>query len=177
MPFVTRLFPTHHDILQQDYYGAGRNGLSLLDSNVSVVFADRDGQSLDKIKQHLAAQPHERQRELARIWQVDLEIPNTRPLDAETFGAVIVFRYLHRPLLASIKEAVIPGGIVIYEAFTVGQAKYGHPHNPDFLLRKGELRECFREWSILHYFEGVEHDPVSGQSRGIAQLVAEKPAA
>ena len=157
--------------------GTGRNGLFLLASGIPVVFADRDGHSLEHIKQHLAAQACERQRELARPWQVDLEIPDTRPLDAETFGAILVFRYLHRPLLAGIKEAVIPGGLVIYETFTVEQAKIGRPRNPDFLLRLGELRECFREWDILHYFEGIEHDPVSGQPRAIAQVVAEKPVA
>ena len=156
--------------------GTGRNGLFLLASGIPVVFADRDSQSLEHIKQYLAAQPCERQRELARLWQVDLELPHARPLDAETYGAILVFRYLHRPLLAGIKEAVIPGGLVIYETFTVEQAKLGRPRNPDFLLRHGELRECFCEWDILHYFEGIEHDPASGQRRAVARLVAEKPA-
>ncbi len=157
--------------------GTGRNGLFLLASGIPVVFADRDSPSLEHIKQHLAAQLFERQRELARLWQVDMELPDTHPLDAQTFGAILVFRYLHRPLLAGIKEAVIPGGLVIYETFTVEQAQLGRPRNPDFLLRLGELRECFREWDILHYFEGIEHDPASGQPRAIARLVAEKPVA
>jgi tellurite methyltransferase len=155
--------------------GTGRNGLFLLAGDIPVVFADRDSQSLEQIRQHLAAQPSERQQELARLWQVDLEVPNTRPLDAETFGAILVFRYLHRPLLAGIKEALIPGGLVIYETFTVEQAKIGRPRNPDFLLRLGELRDCFCEWDILHYFEGIEHDPGTGQPRAIARIVAEKP--
>jgi hypothetical protein len=142
-----------------------------------VVFADRDSQSLEHVKQRLAAQPGERERKLARFWQVDLEAPHTNPLDEETFGAILVFRYLHRPLLAGIKEAVIPGGLVIYETFTVEQAKIGRPRNPDFLLRHGELRDCFREWNILHDFEGIEHDPANAQPRAIARVVAEKPAA
>jgi SAM-dependent methyltransferase len=157
--------------------GTGRNGLFLLASDIPVVFADRDSQSLEQIKQHLSDQPCERQQALARLWQVDLEIPHTHPLDAETFGAILVFRYLHRPLLAGIKDAVIPGGLVIYETFTVEQAAIGRPRNPDFLLRPGELRDCFREWDILHDFEGIEHDPASGQPRAIARLVAEKPVA
>jgi SAM-dependent methyltransferase len=157
--------------------GSGRNGLLLLASGIPVVFADRDSQSLEQIKQHLAAQPCERQRELTRLWQVDLEVPHTHPLDAASFGAILVFRYLHRPLLAAIKEAVIPGGLVIYETFTVEQAKIGRPRNPDFLLRPGELRDCFREWHILHDFEGIEHDPANGQPRATARVVAEKPAA
>jgi SAM-dependent methyltransferase len=157
--------------------GTGRNGLFLLASDIPVVFADRDSQALQQIRQHLTAQPGERQRELARFWEVDLEIPDSRPLDGETFGAILVFRYLHRPLLAEIKDAVIPGGLVIYETFTVEQARIGRPRNPDFLLRLGELRDCFREWNILHDFEGIEHDPSTGQQRAIARVVAEKPVA
>lgn len=156
--------------------GTGRNGLFLLSSGIPVVFADRDSQSLEQIRLHLAAHAGVRKRELVRLWQVDLEIPHAHPLDPETFGAIMVFRYLHRPLMAAIKEAVVPGGLVIYETFTVEQAKLGRPRNPDFLLRPGELRDCFREWDILHYFEGIEHDPASGQPlRAIARLVAEKP--
>jgi tellurite methyltransferase len=157
--------------------GTGRNGLYLFDSGVPVVFADRDSQRLGQIKQHLEARPGNQHREMSRIWQVDLEIPGTRPLALETFGAIMVFRYLHRPLLEGIQKAAIPGGLVIYETFTVEQARIGRPCNPDFLLRPGELRDCFREWDILHQFEGIEHDPASGQPRAIAQVVAEKPAA
>ncbi len=153
--------------------GMGRNGLYLLANDVPVVFADRDSESLARIEQHLSP----RQRELARIWRVDLESPGAHPLAAARFGAVVVFRYLHRPLLEGIKEAVIPGGLVIYETFTVKQASFGRPRNPDFLLRVGELRHRFRDWNILLDFEGIERDPLGGQSRAIAQLVAEKPAA
>ncbi len=157
--------------------GTGRNGLSLLARDVSVVFADRDSQRLEQLNQYLAAQTCSRQRDLSRLWQVDLEIPDTHPLAAETFGAIMVFRYLHRPLLEDIKAAVVPGGLVIYETFTVEQANIGRPRNPDFLLQRGELRDCFCDWRILHNFEGIELDSNTGQPRAIAQVVAEKPAA
>jgi tellurite methyltransferase len=155
--------------------GMGRNGLSLLARGITVVFADRDRQSLEQITTQLESDSFKRQKHLGRTWQVDFEDADTRPLEAESFGAIVVFRYLHRPLLEGIKEAVIPGGLVIYETFTQGQAKFGRPRNPDFLLRKGELKECFSGWTILHYFEGIEHDKANGERRAIAQLVAEKP--
>jgi tellurite methyltransferase len=155
--------------------GTGRNGLYLLARGVPVVFADRDSECLDQISRQLEAKPFTRQKQQGRTWQVDFEFPGTRPLEAQSFGAILVFRYLHRPLLHDIKEAVIPGGLLIYETFTVEQARFGGPRNPDFLLRSGELRECFSKWNILHYFEGIEHDPDSGEPRAIAQLVAEKP--
>lgn len=157
--------------------GKGRNGLYLSARGLPVVFADRDDENLEQIKQHLATLPGNRHSDIARLWQVDLEIPGTRPLEPQAFGAIMVFRYLHRPLMAAIKEAVVPGGLVIYETFTLAQASIGRPRNPDFLLRPGELRDCFCDWHILYDFEGIEHDPVSGQSRAIAQIVVEKSAA
>ncbi|CAA0090982.1 Uncharacterised protein [Halioglobus japonicus] len=155
--------------------GAGRNGLYLLANDIPVVFADRDSDSLEKIRQQLATQFHSGQRDRAQLWEVDLEIPGSHPLEARAFGAITVFRYLHRPLLEGIKNAVVPGGLVIYETFTLAQAEIGRPRNPDFLLRPGELRGCFSQWEILHDFEGIERDSSSGQPRAIAQVVAQKP--
>ena len=157
--------------------GSGRNGLYLLANDIPVVFADRDRSSLEKIRQQLAADYPGEQRDRCRLWQVDLEAPGARPLDGVRFGALAVFRYLHRPLMEAIKNAVVPGGLVIYETFTLEQAALGRPRNPDFLLRPGELCDTFNGWKILHSFEGSELDPVSGQCRAIAQLVAEKPRA
>lgn len=84
-------------------------------SDIPVVFATCDSQSLEQIKQHLAAQPCERQRKLARFWHVDLEIPHVHPLDAKTLGAILVFRYLHRHLLSGIKAAVETDGLVLFK--------------------------------------------------------------
>jgi tellurite methyltransferase len=155
--------------------GTGRNGLYLLARGIPVVFADRNSERLEQVSRQLEAKPFNRQKQQGRTWQVDFEVPGTRVLEAQSFGAILVFRYLHRPLLHDIKEAVIPGGLLIYETFTVEQPRFGRPRNPDFLLRSGELRDSFSKWKILHDFEGIERDTVSGEPRAIAQLVAEKP--
>jgi hypothetical protein len=85
---------------------------------------------------------------------------------------VLGFCYLHRPLFPLFKEAVIPGGLVVYETFTTGQRQFGRPNNPDFLLQPGELAALFDDWEIIFQFEGVAKDP----DRCIAQVVARKPA-
>lgn len=157
--------------------GSGRNGLYLLSHGVPVIFADRDGERLEMIDRQLQSRPFAEFKHDGSTWKVDFEIPGNRPLQTESFGAILVFRYLHRPLLADIQAALIPGGLLIYETFTVQQATLGRPRNPDFLLRNGELQESFSQLRILHEFEGIDHDPDSGEPRAIAQLVAEKPAA
>ena len=148
--------------------GGGRNGLYLQRQGLPVVFADIREAALREISLQL-----ERSAEGgAELWQVDLERPGDNPLAGKAFAAIVVFHYLHRPLLPAIREAVAPGGLVIYETFTVEQAHYGRPKNPDFLLQPGELQACFAGWEILQGFEGViEGD---GRARAIANIVARR---
>lgn len=79
-----------------------------------------------------------------RIVQADLE-QGPWPLPGETFAAVVVTNYLHRPLIPRLIEAVAPGGVLIYETFARGNEAFGRPSNPAFLLEPGEL---------LHMVEG-----------------------
>ena len=67
---------------------------------------------------------------------------------------MIVFNYLHRPLVPAIVEAVAPGGVLIYETFTAAQASRGRPCNPAFLLNEGELPTLVEPLRILRSREG-----------------------
>ena len=148
--------------------GTGSSGLTLANKNIPVLFADRSATALDSIKQALL------DRKLpGRTWQVDLEQPDINPLGNQVFSAVVCFRYLHRPLFPYLMQSVAPGGLIVYETFTRDNRKFGRPGNPDFLLKPGELRELFHDWQLLHYYEGIQHDP----DRAIAQIVTKKPGA
>jgi tellurite methyltransferase len=139
--------------------GGGRNGLFLAKQQLPVVFADRSVDSLQAIAAHL--------NKGSALWPVDFEQQDD-PLAAKQFSAVLVFRYLHRQLFAAIKQAIVPGGLIIYETFTLAQAQLGRPKNPNFLLKSGELSNQFAHWRVLHQFEGR----INGSE--IAQLVAVK---
>ena len=155
--------------------GSGRNGLYLVENNMSVTFADVNREALEQIQQSLPCDSASKQT-LSHCWHVDFEQDNTTPLRDKCFAAVMVFRYLHRPLFKQIKSAVKPGGLVIYETFTEQQAQFGRPKNPDFLLKSGELLELFAGWEILHSFEGVVNSSLqSNAQQAIAQIVAVKP--
>lgn len=156
--------------------GTGHNGLQLIENNIPVIFADISAEALLQVERRLEEDPYRKNKPLATLWPVDFEQPGVNPLDGRVFGAIVACHYLHRPLFESIKQAVYPGGLVIYETFTVDQTQYGRPNNPDFLLRHGELRDYFCDWTILHYFEGVVEKSRGGGSKAVAQLVAEKPA-
>ncbi|OLQ81397.1 SAM-dependent methyltransferase [Photobacterium proteolyticum] len=141
--------------------GSGRNGLYLARKGLPVVFADQDQEKLARLDEIISKEQLD-----AKTWLVDLETGH--PLEGKQFGAIIVFRYLYRPLFAAIRDSIVPSGLIVYETFNVGQRAYGRPHNPDFLLRENELATEFRNWQVLHQFEGVVSKPQSA----ISQLVA-----
>lgn len=149
--------------------GLGDNGLYLAANGFDVLLADNDVAKLADARQRAGILgPSVTSR--VTVWQVDLE-SEPDPLPAETFGAILVFRYLHRPLLPNIAQALLPGGVLIYETFTRDQAQLGKPTNPDFLLNPGELKAAFAGFEILHSREGLLENP----ERHAAQLVARKP--
>lgn len=145
--------------------GEGHNGVFLAIHNLPVVCWDRSREALDSAKS-LAA----RHGAAIETRQVDLE-QTGNPLAEDSYGGILVFRYLHRPLIPCIRKALRERGLLIYETFTTDQPKFGKPHNPDFLLKPGELRQWFEDWEIIHYFEGIEEDPI----RATARIVCYKP--
>mgnify|MGYP001047025466 CR=1 FL=1 len=148
--------------------GNGRNGRLLLEQGMFVTFADRDPEVLTQLREATCEQA-----DLVSLWTVDLEQGQPNPLAGRSFDVVLVFNYLHRPLLPALRESVRPGGLIFYETFTTAQRAYGRPKNPDFLLRPGELRQAFAGWRILQDFEGTLSNP----DRAVASLIAHrKPA-
>ncbi|WP_029898808.1 methyltransferase domain-containing protein [Desulfohalovibrio reitneri] len=145
--------------------GEGRNGLHLARLGVKVVCCDVSADALA----HAESAAREEGLPLT-TWRVDLESGKC-PLDEGEWGGMLVFRYLHRPLVPCLKAALRPGALLLYETFTIQQRELGKPSNPDFLLRPGELRELFEDFDILHYEEGRFSNP----DRHAARLAARKP--
>ena len=146
--------------------GGGHNGIFLANGGLPVICCDTSTDALTRAKQ-LATESGIR----VNFWQVDLEGGEINPFSEEFFGGVLVFRYLHRPLIPCIKKSLKKEGILVYETFTVEQPKFGKPHNPNFLLKKGELLGWFEDWETIHHFEGIKENP----KRAVAQIVCRKP--
>lgn len=143
--------------------GGGRNGLYLHQQGFPVQFADKNSDLLNALqKDQKISQEH--------CLNIDFETAEQQ-LQANSYQAILVFRYLHRPLIAQIKEAVEPGGIVVYETFTRENRQFGRPNRDAFLLQKNELKTMFQDWQCHHYFEGIKAKP----DRAIAQIVCQKP--
>ena len=143
--------------------GNGRNGLYLHNKDFPVQFVDKNSVLLNDLQTQQQIKPQ-------ACLNMDLET-GERVLIADSYQAILVFRYLHRPLMAQIKAAVEPGGLIIYETFTINNRQFGRPLRDDFLLQENELKEMFSDWDCLLYFEGIETNP----DRAIARIVCKKP--
>ena len=120
--------------------GAGRHARLLSAGGWRVLAVDRDAAAVGA----LLRSGSESGTASAAIegLVVDLE-RDPWPFVAASFDAVVVTRYLHRPLFPRIVEALREEGVLIYETFALGNERYGRPSNPDFLLRPDELLQAF----------------------------------
>jgi SAM-dependent methyltransferase len=148
--------------------GRGRQTLVLAQAGLPAIGIDRNLDSLNQLR--AAAEPL---RAAIDTVHADLDSPSVIPLRGQSCGAVLVFRYLHRPLAREISRVLAPGGLLIYETFSNAHIEFGFgPRNPDHLLKPGELPNLFPMLEVLEHWEGVLSSP---QPAAVGQLVAQKP--
>ena len=107
--------------------GGGRHARLLADLGYSVLAVDQDISAIKTLQN-----PRISSRAL------DLETDQW-PLELESFSGIVVTNYLFRPHLDRLPEMLVSGGVLIYETFAQGNADFGKPSNPNFLLKTGEL--------------------------------------
>ena len=138
--------------------GKGRHTRVCLERGFEVTAVDIDTQGLDDLAG----------TDGLCIITADLEHAPW-PLGEAAFDAVIVSNYLWRPLFQNIRDAVAPGGLVLYETFAAGNERYGKPSNPDFLLQEGELKQVFAEgFEPLLFEQVVEQAPAPAVRQRLA---------
>lgn len=105
--------------------------------------------------------------------RADLEGGARLPVRPGSCGAVLVFRFLFRPLAPALAAALAPGGLLLYETFTRGQKDlpYG-PSREAFLLAPGELPGLFPGLRVLAHEEGWRGSP---RPFAVARLAAQQP--
>ena len=130
--------------------GRGRHTRYLLSLGYRVTALDRDTGALSD----LTGRPK------LRILENDLEDGSPWPVAGEVFEGIVVINYLFRPLYDPLVDALATGGILIYQTFSDGNATYGKPRNPNFLLRKNELLDVFSSrLTVLDFYQGYTDHP------------------
>jgi SAM-dependent methyltransferase len=156
------LLPTAGDALDVAC-GRGRHALWIASRGLRVRAVDRDADAIAEL------QDEARRRGVALVADVlDLEA-GTTSFGRDAYDLIVVVHYLHRPLFPALRDALRPGGVLVYETFTEAQARRGRPTNPAFLLAPGELERLVAPLEILESREG-EFD-----GRDVASVIARRP--
>lgn len=148
--------------------GRGRHTLVLANAGIPVLGLDRNRNHLRELE--VTARRFGAALTAARC---DLETKHGIPVRAGSCGAMLVFRFLFRPLAPAIEDALRPGGILLYETFAMAHHESGRgPRRKDFYLESGELPSLFSGLEVIAYEEG----PDAGTPPDItARLLARKP--
>ena len=146
--------------------GTGRNALYLASLGYEVTGIDISPVAVERCRS-------EARRLGLRLEAIcaDLE---SYALPAAAFDVVLDFYYLQRDLCPRLVEALRPGGLLVFETFTLEQRRFGWgPQQEEFLLRPGELPELFPGLEALVYREGVVEESERGP-KAVASLVGRK---
>jgi dihydroneopterin aldolase len=154
--------------------GSGRHALYLAAHGFEVEAIDRNHESLTA----LSAAAAQRHLPHLTVKHVDLErTTDDRPeFPANTYDAIVVCFYLHRPLFPWLIDALKPLGVLLYETFTIeNYIRRRHPRRWELCLAQNELLRLASSLRVLSYDEG-EHEGGHGIDAAFtAQLVAQKP--
>lgn len=154
--------------------GNGRHALFLASHGYQVDAIDRDDAALAR----LSADAQSCNVSAVATRQVDLEQPPPYEpsLGKDAYDVIIVFFYLYRSLFPYLIDALKPGGVLVYETFTIDNYfHHKHPRRWEFCLAPNELLRLTSTLRVLHYDEGGHADYRSSGLAYTAQLVAHKP--
>jgi len=126
--------------------GSGRHSRWLAARGHRVTAIDRDADAMAALA------------DVAEAITADIE-SGTWPLADRSFDAVVVANYVWRPLFPALRDALAPGGVLLYETFASGNETVGRPRRPDFLLARGELLAAATGLRIVAYEDGFLADP------------------
>ena len=143
--------------------GLGRNAIHLALHGYAVDAMDISGVALARAGERARAAGVEVD------WvETDLDRPD---LPRDAYDVVVVARFLSRPLIPRLVDALRPGGHIVYDHHYVTPVAVGGPKSRRYRARPNELLERFRALRILSWEEGIATDP-DGSRMALARLVA-----
>jgi FolB domain-containing protein len=154
--------------------GHGRHSLLLASHGYQVDAIDRDETALTQLA--ATARSHALSTITTRAIDLEQPVPFDPGLGKEAYDVIVVFFYLHRSLIPSLIDALKPGGVLVYETFTIeNYFHHQHPKRWEFCLAPNELLRLTSGLQILHYDEGGHTENRSADLVYTAQLLAHKP--
>lgn len=145
--------------------GTGRNALWLAARGWRVTAVDGAATAVEILKQRAA-----KAGLVVETHVADLQNAAYR-IEPGAFELIAICYYLQRDLFAPAKAGATPGGTLI----AIVHITEGDEGPTATRLRPGELSRYFRDWEVLHNYEGKPTDPA--HQRLVAEIVARRPVA
>ena len=140
--------------------GEGRNSIYLAQLGFEVTGVDISDVGVNKAKDLAGAKNIKLHTIITDLDDYEFE--------RESFELVLCFNFLDRKLFPKIRKTLCPGGLVIYETFSIDFLKYSS-FKKEWVLEYGELLKEFKEYRILRYRE------MEVLGKGFASIIAQKP--
>jgi len=144
--------------------GKGRNALFLAEKGFTV-----DAIDISEVGLQQAQRQAEKRGLTLNLLLADLE---SFEFPDSAYDLILNINFLLRSLIPKVKNALRPGGHVIFDTYLMDQQALGHPRNPAYLLQHNELLDLFRNFRVLSYQEGKFWD--GGKESFRAELLAQK---
>lgn len=138
--------------------GTGRNALWLAEQGWNVTAVDGSRAAIDLLKS---------KNPLVDARVADLE-KHEYVIEPDSWDLIAMCYYLQRDLFEPAKRGVIPGGVVLAIVHIPGPGE----GLTRFRLNPGELAGYFRDFEILHSYEGPPIDPAHHQ--WVAEIAARR---
>jgi SAM-dependent methyltransferase len=144
--------------------GRGRNALFLARNGFTVTGLERDPEAIAQVRAAADAEGLP-----LTVASQDLEAEDVS-LPLVSHGLVCVFYFLHRPLLPHVRNAVKPGGFVVYETFLIdAHLRWNSPKRRAFAFEHNELLDAFQGFRVHLYRERVDESARTATAQLIAQ--------
>ncbi|MEH0861875.1 MULTISPECIES: class I SAM-dependent methyltransferase [Halobacteriovorax] len=142
--------------------GEGRNAVFLATKGYKVTGVDISSVAIEKSLK-LARQAG------VRIKTIHKSVDHLKIAD-NSLDAIICFYFVDREISEKLKKWLKPGGVIIYEGYTVAHKKKFNDDSIDsYFLKSAELLNMFNDFKILKFEE-----PVHG-SELTQSIIARKP--
>lgn len=147
--------------------GNGRNAIHLAELGFTV-----DAVDIAPAAVNLAQDDAQARGMVVHFVQADLD---EYPLPTETYDLITTSFYMNRELIPKIKDALKPGGFVLYEQHCRTDHDVSGPRDFQYRMRPNELLHLFLDFRVRYFSETLAEE--DGRLVAVERLVAQKPPA
>jgi SAM-dependent methyltransferase len=142
--------------------GTGRNALWLAEHGWNVTAVDGAPKAIRVLLDRASERHLKIDTRVADLEKHEFEIAPA------AWDLIAMCYYLQRDLFAPAKRGIVAGGVLLAIVHVTEPGEELTPHR----LHAGQLKNYFRGWEILHYYEGSPFD--AAHKRPIAEIAARK---